>query len=157
MKVYVASSWRNAQQPLVVAMLRALGHEVYDFRNPAPGDTGFSWKQLNPHEPPPGQPRAWGAAYWRAMLAHPIARAAYKADFGALEWCDAVVMVLPAGRSASWELGFAMGQGKPASVLALEPTEPELMFAAAEIVGSLDELEEWLEHVAAHLRAGGAL
>lgn len=42
MKIYVASSWRNERQPEVVEHLRSFGYEVYDFRNPAPGDTGFS-------------------------------------------------------------------------------------------------------------------
>lgn len=36
MNIYVASSWRCARQPAVVAALRAAGHEVYDFKNPAP-------------------------------------------------------------------------------------------------------------------------
>ena len=35
-KIYVASSWRNREQPSVVKALREAGHEVYDFRNPAP-------------------------------------------------------------------------------------------------------------------------
>lgn len=34
MRIYVASSWRNTHQPEVVAKLRELGHEVYDFREP---------------------------------------------------------------------------------------------------------------------------
>lgn len=38
MKVYVASSWRNKLQPDVVAIIRAAGHEVYDFRNPEEGE-----------------------------------------------------------------------------------------------------------------------
>lgn len=41
MKIYVASSWRNNRQPDVVKFLRDLGHEVYDFKNPKPGDDGF--------------------------------------------------------------------------------------------------------------------
>ena len=35
-RIYVASSWRNALQPGVVTKLRRDGHEVYDFREPAP-------------------------------------------------------------------------------------------------------------------------
>jgi hypothetical protein len=37
MKIYVASSWRCKYQPEVVRKLRALGHEVYDFRGPGDG------------------------------------------------------------------------------------------------------------------------
>lgn len=44
MRIYLASSWRNAAQPGLVALLRSWGHEVYDFRNPAPGETGFAWQ-----------------------------------------------------------------------------------------------------------------
>ena len=33
-KIYVASSWRNVFQQDVVNILRDLGHEVYDFKNP---------------------------------------------------------------------------------------------------------------------------
>lgn len=44
-RIYVASSWRNPIQPAIVDALRAAGHEVYDFRNPAPGQKGLaSWR-----------------------------------------------------------------------------------------------------------------
>ena len=36
-KTYVASSWRNPFQQEVVNILRDLGHEVYDFKNPHMG------------------------------------------------------------------------------------------------------------------------
>lgn len=36
-KIYVASSWRNVFQQDVVDILRNLGHEVYDFKNPHMG------------------------------------------------------------------------------------------------------------------------
>jgi len=47
MKIYVASSWRNAVQPTVVLRLRDEGHEVYDFRHPSPGYDGFSWGEID--------------------------------------------------------------------------------------------------------------
>lgn len=109
MKIYVASSWRNALQPTIVRALRQCGHEVYDFRHPKPGDDGFTWKQVgagtafvNKVEP----------ATWRKMLEHPRAAEAYEADISHVRWCEAVVYVLPCGRSASFEFGYAMGQGK---------------------------------------------
>lgn len=33
-RIYVASSWRNNVQPLVVQTLRVAGLDVYDFKNP---------------------------------------------------------------------------------------------------------------------------
>ena len=45
-KIYVASSWRNEYQQEVVKVLRELGHEVYDFKNPE-GRTGFQWSAID--------------------------------------------------------------------------------------------------------------
>jgi hypothetical protein len=82
LKIYVASSWRCDRQPDVVARLRAEGHEVYDFRNPAPGDTGFSWKQIHDRPPP------WSAVETRDTLMHPVAQHGFDLDFNAMKWAD---------------------------------------------------------------------
>ena len=103
LKIYVASSWRNTFQPDVVAALREDGHEVYDFRYPAPGNKGFSWSEIDPHW------KEWTPEQYREALSHPIAMAGYLLDSNALRTCDACVLVLPSGRSASWEFGYAMG------------------------------------------------
>lgn len=136
MKIYVASSWRNEFQPRVVEELRALGHDVYDFRNP-PNKSGFGWEQVNPnHER--GAPVTVDEQGW--MTDHEIARAGYAADIGALRDCEACVYVLPCGRSASWEFGYAMGQGKKCYVFWVGRHEPELMFREARLVGGFAEL-----------------
>jgi hypothetical protein len=138
MKIYVASSWRNLLQPAIVLALRRCGHDVYDFRNP-PNKSGFGWEQVSGT-----YDRVRGgtvdALEYRAMLAHPIAEAGYAADIGALRDCDVLVYVLPCGRSASWEFGYAMGQGKPCYVYWSDAHEPELMFKEAQVLVSLDEL-----------------
>lgn len=134
MKIYVASSWRNLLQPGIVLALRRCGHEVYDFRSPAPGVTGFSWSEIDP------QWRDWTPEEYRDALQHPIADRGYDFDIRALRACDACVLVLPSGRSASWEFGFAMGQGKRGYVVTLDKCEPELMYREAEILTSMDAL-----------------
>ena len=134
LKIYVASSWRNLAQPAVVLALRKCGHEVYDFRAPAPGNAGFSWKSIDPDW------QKWTPEQYREALRHPIARDGYALDITALRNCDACVLVLPSGRSASWEFGYAMGQGKAGYVLSLENEEPELMYSEATILASFDEL-----------------
>ena len=48
-KIYVASSWRNVFQQDVVGILRDLGHEVYDFKNPPHGNGGFQWSDIDPN------------------------------------------------------------------------------------------------------------
>ena len=134
MRIYVASSWRNILQPYIVGLLRGLGHDVYDFKNPGPGKVGFSWAEID------GDWKYWTPAEYREALQHPIAAAGYKSDIDALRACDACVLLLPSGRSASWEFGYAMGQGKRGVVAQFCTVEPELMYREAEIVANVDEL-----------------
>lgn len=141
MKIYVASSWRNQYQPRVVSLLLSLGHEVYDFRHPEPGCDGFSWSVIDPDW------CSWTPDEYRRALSHPVARAGYALDVGAVRGCDAGLLVLPAGQSASWELGHIMGQGKPGFVYVPEPVEPDLMFAEATILVSEDELRSRFEEL----------
>lgn len=119
--VYVASSWRNMLQQGVVHVLRAAGIDCYDFHNPAPDNTGFSWREIHPNW------QHWTPAQWREALAHPIAQAGYALDKGAMDRADCCVLVLPSGRSAHMEAAYMAAQGKPVFTLALEPVEPELM------------------------------
>lgn len=138
MKICVASSWRNHLQPAIVVALRSCGHDVYDFRNPKPGDDGFRWSEVGA----PGYKHGdkVSAETYRALLAHPRAAEGYESDISHVRDCDAVVYVLPCGRSASWEFGYAMGQGKKGYVVAFEDTEPELMFREATIIANMQEL-----------------
>ena len=127
MKVFVSSSWRNASQPAVVQALRAAGHDVYDFRDPA-GDSsqaGFSWTEVDV------KADDWTAAKLRDALTHPRVEEAFSFDRNALRDCDALVMLQPCGRSAALELGWAAGAGKPTIVL-LADGEPELMLKLAD-------------------------
>jgi hypothetical protein len=116
-KLYVASSWRNIYQPKVVRIARALGHEVYDFRNPAPGNDGFRWKEIDDAF------ASWDFKRYRKALEHKIARSGFKLDMDALRWCDACLLVLPSGRSAHLELGYAVGAGKLTALLYPEAIE----------------------------------
>jgi hypothetical protein len=125
-RIYVASSWRNPHQPLVVASLRDAGHEVYDFRNPAPGNNGFAWGDMDRRW------QEWEPKEYRDALAHPVAQKGFGLDYGAMEWADTGVLVLPSGRSAHIEAGYFNGIGKYLYILLLEPQEPELMYLMAD-------------------------
>lgn len=137
MKIYVASSWRNLLQPGIVSILRNAGHEVYDFRNPAIDNTGFAWAQIDPAW------RSWTPRAYRQALQHPIAQTGFKFDIDALNACEACLLVLPSGRSASFEYGYAVAQGKQCAVLMLDAYEPELMYSGTDILVSMDELFDW--------------
>jgi hypothetical protein len=139
MRIYVASSWRNLLQPAIVHALRRCGHEVYDFRHPKPGDDGFRWSEVGGPANYKHGDRISGEQY-RQMLAHPRAVEGYESDISHVRDCDVVVYVLPCGRSASFEFGYAMGQGKRGYVVAFDDTEPELMFREATILTNMNEL-----------------
>lgn len=144
-RIYVASSWRNENQPTTVEILRAVGHEVYDFRNPRPGDNGFAWSEIDPEW------LGWDPRSFRDLLDHPVAVGGFESDFDAMQWADTFVLELPCGRSAHLEAGWAIGQGKPTAIL-LRPEgfEPELMYRmAATVVCDYHELFTWLRGLAA--------
>jgi nucleoside 2-deoxyribosyltransferase len=137
-KVYVASSWRNKYQQDVVAELRNAGHEVYDFRNPRPGDHGFHWSEIDPKW------QQWREFEYRDALKHPIAESGFASDFEAMQWADACVLVLPCGRSAHLEAGWFVGQGKPCAIFIPETVEPELMYKMGTVCVWMDEVLECL-------------
>lgn len=127
LRVYVASSWRNEGQPEIVSMLRSAGFAVYDFREPIPGNRGFSWHELDPTLPVGPADLTLPAEQIAYMLRHPIAEDGFALDMNALRWCDACVLVLPCGRSAHLEAGWAAGAGK-FTVGLLADGEPDLMW-----------------------------
>lgn len=140
-RIYVASSWRNRHQPRVVSDLREHGYEVYDFRHPEPGSNGFAWSDIDPAW------QSWSPAAFRDALDHPVAKEGFRRDFDAMQWADVFVLVLPCGRSAHLEAGWAIGAGKP-TLICLAEGEPELMYRMAnllcigpdEVVPALDDM-----------------
>ncbi len=152
--IYVASSHKNTIQPGVVRRLRAEGHEVFDFRNPA-------WKSGEAQEPAAPLPRAFpGVPAWTALLAKaahrsPSAQSVLRTDMAALEKADTLVLVLPCGRGAHQELGWAIAKNKRIYILLADGEAPDLMhgmilmpdedeFEIGEFVTSLDSLVQSL-------------
>ena len=198
--VYVASSWRNSMQPLIVATLKAAGIAAYDFKNPEAG-TGFSWAEVKDVDMAvtqavcehcgkpirfatfagmgrmePDYDAASDREIWRhrngytrchiftgetavprkgsdwetakdylAMLDHPRSREGFRSDFDAMQRADTFVMVLPCGKSAHLELGWAIGAGKRTAILLEDPVEPELMYLCADYLAtSVIDLLGWM-------------
>ena len=144
-RIYVASSWRNPYQAQTVKALRALGHEVYDFKSDAPGyfggpqPTAFSWSEMS------ADWQAWGPAEYRnELLTHPRAASGYLGDLRGMEWADTCLMLLPCGRSAHIEAGYMKGRGKRLIIMyadqCREGFEPDLMYLLADniIIGEAE-------------------
>jgi nucleoside 2-deoxyribosyltransferase len=135
-KIYLASSWRNLQQPNLVRVLRSAGLEVYDFRHPREGDNGFGWHELDENW------QRWTIREYARSLNHPKAKIGFASDFGGMRWADCCVLLLPCGRSAHLEAGWFAGQGKPLHILlSQDKFEPELMYKMATSINcTVDEL-----------------
>lgn len=128
MKIYVASSWRNEYYLAALHHLRGAGHTVWDWKSPPTGGSGFRWQdtgetsvesyshgdKVNPTD-------------WFQMLRSPVAMTGFASDLAGMNWCDAGVLLLPAGRSAHLEAGWIAGRGKKVHLLCPEDSEPDLM------------------------------
>lgn len=148
--IYVASSWRNLMQQATVFTLKAAGFDVYDFRNP-PNNTGFKWDQIGlRHSKPLGVNDTTtdlsNTADYLQAIKHPRAVEGFKSDMDALTSADITVLVLPCGKSAHLELGWAVGAGKRTCVYAPEDTmTPELMYLMTDhIAPTMMDLLGWL-------------
>lgn len=145
-RIYVASSWRNDHQPSVVALLRASGHEVYDFKNPSEGNNGFKWSHVMDSYTEGSQVAQ--VDDYLECLTHPIAEEGFKSDFDNMNWADTGVLVLPCGRSAHDEIGWMAGSGRRTAIL-LDPDEngmvtPELMYKMHDLITPrIEDILEW--------------
>lgn len=100
------------------------------FAEPGPKPKGSDWERVEEY---------------LQMVNHPRAREGFEADFGAMRRADAIVMVLPCGKSAHLELGWAVGAGKATCILLEDPVEPELMYRMVDrMVTSVDQLMRWV-------------
>jgi NTP pyrophosphatase (non-canonical NTP hydrolase) len=152
MNIYVASSWRNQFQHEVVESLRKDRHRVYDFRedgdgwgegNHGPG--GFAWSEVDP------QWQSWPDDVPRYIkgLKHPRAVEGFHRDMDALEQCDACVMVMPCGPSASMEMGWAVGANRHVYIYVPGMREPDLMVKMADLITTdLNEIRNLLNKTA---------
>lgn len=132
--VYVASSWRNKDQPVALSILRQCGCEVYDFR----GGPAFIWGHILPATPT--------LQVFREALGHQIAAEAYRADRAALDRATHGLLVQPGGRSAHLEIGYLVGRGIPTAVWypdsQVEHLELMLKMCDTLLCGD-EELREW--------------
>ena len=152
-RIYLASSWRNEHQPRIVQLLRDAGHQVYDFRAPSTGgpptkaQTGFAWSEIDEAW------RSWSPEQYRAALDHPAAVRGFGADFGAMQWADTCVVLLPSGPSAALEAGWCAGSGRDVIVHVAGLREPDLMYRLGRCITVSDR--ELLEALAPRETEGG--
>lgn len=133
--IYVASSWKNPLHIAVCAALKSADLEHYDFKS----EGGFHWSEIGLV----GENESLDKFLEQREL--PRAYQGYIRDFKAMQESDTFVLVLPCGRSAHLELGWAVGQGKRTAILMEDPCTPELMYHMVDYLApSLFDLLGWL-------------
>lgn len=123
--LYVASSWRNERLDDVFKQLATMEIPYYDFRNPM---TGFHWGEVGMPSYRRGDNNPVPVDEYLGGIGHLRAIEGFTCDFNAMHDATAMLLVLPCGKSAHLELGWAVGRRLPTAILLEDPMVPELMY-----------------------------
>ena len=139
MKIYIASSWKNENTvKYVSSRLREAGHEVDCFADNSTGRYVFHFSEIGDRE-------SLNAVNF---LADERSQRAFLEDKKWLDWCDCVVMVLPAGKSTHLEAGYAKGCGKKLYIFGQFPYgEFDVMYGFADKLIPNDNLSCLVEEL----------
>ncbi len=136
--IYVGGSLRNPKIAEFAHKIETeLGIEAFaDWAQPGP-DTDDFWRNY-------AKARGW--SYRQALKSHGASQI-FDFDYEHLNRCDAMVLLLPAGKSAHMELGFTRGSDKPGFVVfEEEPERWDVMYKfATEIFFSQEEFIDYLK------------
>lgn len=129
--IYLIGSLRNPKIPDIARILRSDGHLVFDDWFAAGPTADDCWRDYEKRR---------GHSYLEA-LSGIAARHVFSFDLEHLTRAQAVVLVLPAGKSGHLELGWALGQGKKGYVLLDDPDRWDIMYQfATGVYETLDNL-----------------
>lgn len=132
--IYLIGSLRNPQVTAFANWLEGeLDAEVFTSWFAAGPEADDKWRD---HE------KARGRSYKEA-LQHYAATHVFEFDKAHIERADAVLLVLPAGKSGHLELGWALGQGMPGFIFLDDPERWDVMYRFA--TGVTDDRDELLQ------------
>lgn len=135
--VYLIGSLRNPEIPHIGNALRSIGFDVFDDWFAGGKIADDEWQNYETIR---------GQSYKSALRGF-AARHVFDFDLYHLRRSDAVLLVLPAGKSGHLELGWAIGSGKRGFVLFdKEPERWDIMYQFADDV--FFNLEECLDSFA---------
>lgn len=127
MKIYLASSWKNKEiVDFIASELRGQGHEVDNFSDSSNGRFVFDWRELKLNN-----------INAKTFLNDKRTQRAFQEDKKMIEWADAIVMIMPCGRSSHLEMGYAIGKGKRSIIYyphGFVPGEFETMYGFADLI-----------------------
>jgi len=145
MRIYIASSWKNAETVKILAdTLRLWGHEVDCFCDESSGRYVFHWSEVLIS---PDKSKSELDAI--TFLDDESSQKAFQEDKKWIDWAECLVLLLPAGNSSHLEAGYAKGQGKKFFILGDFPKgEFDVMYGFADgLFRSPLQLREALEEL----------
>ena len=134
-RIYLIGSLRNAEVAKLGNLLRNEGFDIFDDWHAAGPEADDFWQK---YEIAKGN-------NFRQALAGAAAQNVFAFDKRNLDASDAVIMVMPAGKSGHLELGYMAGKGKKTCIFMNgEPERFDVMYNFADYV-ALNEAEviEW--------------
>lgn len=140
-KIYLASSWKNAY--LVFNLhneLHRKGYIVDAFVDASEGRYVFDWRDIVKDK---------NALNAKTFLEDSRAQRAFREDRKQLDWCNCVILILPAGKSSHLEAGYAKGQQKTLIIYApqrFESGEFDVMYGFADLL--TDNYQEVIDFLA---------
>ena len=143
MKIYLASSWKNEKLVSIVAeFFRGKGHEVDAFVDDSKGRYVFHWTEMLDCSD-----KSKSKLNAVTFLDDKRSQKAFEEDKKWLDWCDVCILILPSGRSAHLEAGYAKGQGKLLVIYSFMefPTgEFDVMYGFADLLSTnLEEIDNF--------------
>ena len=142
MKIYIASSWKNRDNVIMLKdHLIKYGHKVdafCDFRDEE--RIVFDFKQI-PN---------WETYNAKSFLNIDEVEMAFNQDKKMIDWADCVILLLPAGKSSHLEAGYAKGTNKKLIIAGDFPSgEIDVMYGFADelfhINNELPQMLNWLD------------
>lgn len=131
--VYLIGSLRNPVVPETANKLRVAGYEVFDDWYAAGEEADDKWRDYE---------KGRGHSYIEALRGH-AAGHVFEYDKEHLTRAEHVILVLPGGRSAHLELGWAIGRGKRSYVILDSYERWDVMYKFVDgVVYTVEELIE---------------
>lgn len=137
-KIYIATSWKMAEFAINIALaLRYKGHEVDCFCDDSHGRFIFDIKdEISNYE------NLTNIEFLREEKA----KRAFKEDKKWIEWCNALILLLPCGKSSHLEAGYAKGIGKEIIIIGAFPKgDLDVMYGFADSLVPFSAISDFSE------------
>jgi len=143
MKIYIASSWKNQGPVLALArFLEKQGFEVDAFCRSSDTRYAFHRSEFVDNE---FDLQKYDAI---TLINDPRVQRAFTEDKSWLDWADAIVMLMPCGKSSHLEAGYAKGQGKLLFIYGEFPKgEFETMYGFADGLFRSEEINKMVKRL----------